>query len=88
MMLPESSQGIGLLILGFCLFLLCVSLTPFLTGFAGGLYFWGALILGLVFFWYGQGVGFNPSVIAARRLVRVSIAYLPLLLSLMIFDKI
>jgi len=87
-MIPESNQGIGLLILGFCLFLLCVSLAPVLTGLAGGAYFWGALILGLVFFWFGHGVGFKPSMIAARRLLRVSVIYLPLLFSLMIVDKV
>jgi protoheme IX farnesyltransferase len=87
-MLPESNQGIGFLILGFCLFLLCVSLAPVFTGLAGGIYFWSALIMGLVFFWSGHGVGFHPSTVAARRLVRVSIAYLPLLFLFMIIDKV
>jgi len=87
-MLPESSPGISILIPGFALFLICVSLAPVMTGLAGNLYFWGALILGLIFFFYGQELGANPSMIKARRLVRVSVFYLPLLLSLMIIDKL
>jgi protoheme IX farnesyltransferase len=87
-MIPESKTGIGLLILGFSFFLLCVSLTPFVTGLAGGMYFWGAVILGLVFFWFSKGVGLCPSNMAASRLVRASVIYLPLLFSLMIVDKV
>jgi protoheme IX farnesyltransferase len=87
-MLPKSNTGIGLLILGFGLFLLCVSVAPVFTGLAGGTYFWGAVILGLGFLWFGKGVGLRPSKLAAGRLVRASIVYLPLLFFLMIIDKV
>lgn len=87
-MLPDSKTEVGLLILGFCIFLLGVSLAPVLVGLAGELYFWGAVVLGLGFLWFGWGVGFSPSRRAARRLVRASIVYLPFLLSLLIVDKI
>jgi protoheme IX farnesyltransferase len=87
-MLPENDAGLRPLILGFCLFLLCVSLTPVFTGLAGGIYFWGAVVLGLGFLWFGKGIGLRPSNLAAGRLVRASIIYLPLLFSLMIVDKV
>jgi protoheme IX farnesyltransferase len=87
-MLPKSDTNLGLLILGFCGFLLCVSLAPVLTGLAGRAYFWGAVILGLVYLWFGKGVAFSPTKIAAGRLVRASIVYLPFLLTLMMIDKI
>jgi protoheme IX farnesyltransferase len=86
-MLPENDQMIGPVIIGFCVFLLSVSLTPVLTGLAGTFYFWGAFVLGLGFFWFGKALSFEPSVRAARHVVRASIVYLPLLLSLMILDK-
>ena len=87
-MLPESRSGLGLLVLGFSLFLLCVSLMPVLTGLAGETYFWGAVFLGLGFVWFSKGVGFSPSNMAAGRLVRASVIYLPVLFSLMIVDKV
>jgi protoheme IX farnesyltransferase len=68
--------------------LLPVSLTPGLLGLAGGLYFLGALLLGAAFVW--QAVQFSRELTErrARLLFFASIIYLPLLLGLMVLDKI
>jgi len=68
--------------------LLPVSLTPGLVGLAGGLYFVGALVLSGVFVW--QAVQFSRELTErrARQLFFASIIYLPLLLGLMVLDRI
>lgn len=68
--------------------LLPVSLTPFLLGISGVVYFFGALVLGAVF--AGQAIQFSRELTErrARRLFFFSIIYLPLLLGLMVLDKI
>ena len=87
-MLPESPAAVGLLILVFGIFLLCVSVAPAITGLSGVAYLCGAVVLGLGFLWFGKEVGLRPSSSSAGRLVRASIAYLPLLFTLMIIDKV
>ncbi len=67
--------------------LLPVSLSPFVFQVAGGLYFFGALILGLVFLWCALRFARQMDRLSARRLFFASILYLPLLLGLMVFDK-
>jgi heme o synthase len=68
--------------------LLCVSLCPVLFRFAGVIYFFGALLMGLLFL--GAAIGFarQLSVPRARQLFFASIIYLPLLLGLMVLDKV
>jgi protoheme IX farnesyltransferase len=68
--------------------LLTVSLTPYLFRLAGSLYVVGALALGLVFM--GAAVQFSRQLTRtrARQLFFASILYLPLLLGLMVFDKL
>ncbi len=68
--------------------LLPISLCPFLLKLAGVVYLAGALVLGLAFFW--QAVQFSRELSAqrARQLFYASILYLPLLLGLMVLDKI
>lgn len=70
-----------------CLALLPVSLLPSLIGLAGAVYFVGALILGLAFLAFGILVAIEKSNLSARRLMFVSLAYLPALLGLLTFDK-
>ncbi len=68
--------------------LLTVSLTPFLFRLAGPVYLLGAIILGTVFL--GAAVLFSRQLTRprARQLFFISILYLPLLLGLMVFDKL
>jgi protoheme IX farnesyltransferase len=68
--------------------LLIVSLTPFLAGLAGRLYLFGAVILGAMFVFYAVQFSRQLTRQRARQLFLVSILYLPLLLGLMVFDKL
>jgi len=71
-----------------CLALHAAGLLPTLVGLTGGVYFFGALLLGALFLVVGAAQALRPSVPAARRVVIASIVYLPLLLALMAFDKV
>jgi protoheme IX farnesyltransferase len=71
-----------------CLALHAAALLPTLVGLTGGVYFFGALVLGALFLVAGAAQALRPSVPAARRVVIASIVYLPLLLALMAFDKV
>ncbi len=71
-----------------CLALLPVALLPTLLGMAGAVYFATALLLGLGFLWAAIGLARTPSVGHARRLLLVSLVYLPVLLGTMAFDKL
>jgi protoheme IX farnesyltransferase len=71
-----------------CLALLAVSLLPTLVGLTGGLYFAGALALGLVFVVLGGLQALAPSTVSARRVLYASLLYLPALLALLAYDKV
>jgi len=68
--------------------LLTVSLTPYLFRLTGTLYLFGALVLGTLFL--AGAVLFSRQLTRprARQLFFISILYLPLLLGLMVFDKL
>ena len=68
--------------------LLPISLCPYLLHLTGVVYLAGALVLGLAFLW--QAVQFSRELTAprARQLFYASILYLPLLLGLMVCDKL
>ena len=68
--------------------LLPVSLCPFVFHMTGATYFAGALALGLVFLWFAIQFARQLDERRARLLFFASILYLPLLLGLMVFDKI
>jgi len=68
--------------------LLPVSLCPFLFRLAGPIYLSGALLLGLAFLWFAIQFSRHLTVPRARQLFLCSILYLPLLLGLMVLDKI
>jgi heme o synthase len=70
-----------------CLALHAAGLLPTLVGLTGGVYFFGALLLGALFLVFGTAQALRPSAPAARRVVIASVIYLPLLLALMAFDK-
>ena len=68
--------------------LLPVSLCPFLFKLTGAFYLAGALVLGLVFIWFAIQFSRSLTVSRAKQLFYVSILYLPLLLTLMVLDKL
>ena len=68
--------------------LLPISLCPFLFKLAGVVYLVGALVLGLAFLWQAVQFSRELSTQRARQLFYASILYLPLLLGLMVLDKI
>ncbi len=74
------------LTLVFSLILIGVSLLPTVIGMAGRLYFFGILLAGLLMFAAAVGFARDRSVGKARRLLKASILYLPLLLVLIILD--
>jgi len=74
-------------ILGYSLVLIPASLLPVFLGQAGKVYLVGALALGLGFFHFGLRLALLRSNSLARRVVLASIVYLPLVFTLLMFDK-
>jgi len=68
--------------------LLAVSLLPTLLGLAGGIYFAVAFVLGVGFIAAGIALALNSTLANARRLLFVSLAYLPVLLLVMALDRV
>ena len=68
--------------------LLIVSLCPFLLRMTGAVYLAGAVVLGAAFLFYAVKFSRQLTLSRARQLFLVSILYLPLLLTLMVFDKV
>ena len=73
---------------GHTLVLLPLSLCPFVFKLTGPLYLVGALLLGLAFLWFALHFSRHLTVPRARQLFYASILYLPLLLALMVLDKL
>jgi heme o synthase len=67
--------------------LLPVSLFPAVLAHAGPVYFVLAGLLSSLFFYYSAGLALQRSALAARRLLLVSILYLPLLFCLLLLEK-
>ncbi len=70
----------------FSLLLLVVSVWPTVLGLAGPVYMVGAIVLGVGFLGAGIALARSRSIVSARRLLKASIIYLPLLLVLSVFD--
>jgi protoheme IX farnesyltransferase len=90
-MLPqEDPSGIRTArrILLFSVLLLAFSLLPTILTVSGPFYFAAAGILGLYFFLRALGLALDPARASARRLLRASIFYLPLLFLAMNLDKV
>ncbi len=68
--------------------LLAVSLFPFVFKMAGTTYLAGAIVLGAVFLWCAVRFSRRLTLATARQLFFASIIYLPLLLALMVWDKV
>jgi len=73
---------------GHTLALCLVSLCPFVFGIAGPVYLVGALVLGLAYFWTALRFSRLLTPARARQLFLASIIYLPLLLAVMVWDKV
>lgn len=73
-------------IIWFSLVLIPLSLVPTLMGMSGYVYFYGAMLLGFGLLAAGVSVSKSRSVIDAKRLLRASVIYLPLLLILIVTD--
>jgi len=82
---PSGSRTVRLTI-GFSLLLLGVSIVPTLIGMAGRTYFFGTLLIGLLMLVAALGFARERSVGNARRLLKASIVYLPLLLGFILLD--
>lgn len=67
-------------------FLIPISLLPTVLGMSGYVYFYGALVLGLALLAAGIAVSRTKSLPDAKRLLRASVIYLPLLLALIVTD--
>jgi len=65
-----------------------VSLLPTLIGLAGGVYFTGALVLGLGLVVLAIAQAHAPSSASARRVMFASLLYLPALFALLAYDKL
>jgi len=71
----------------FALMLLPVSLAPFFFGLAGTIFLAGASVLGIWFLWASIQTARTMTKVRAKRLLLVSVIYLPLLFILMVADK-
>jgi protoheme IX farnesyltransferase len=85
--IDESGLQTGRHIVLNCLALLSVSLLPTLLGLTGGIYFFGALLLGIGFLISGIRLVVQKSNRYAKQLLHASIIYLPILIALMFIDK-
>ena len=75
-------------IIFFCSVLVPVSLLPTIFSVTGTLYLFAAILLGFIYLGYGIAMAIYRSQRAARRLLRVSVLYLPLVLVMMLIDKV
>jgi protoheme IX farnesyltransferase len=90
MMLPvvePEGRITGQQIILYTAILLPVSLLPTLLGTSGGVYFFGALILGSGFLYSSIRAALSKSRQQARRLLLASVIYLPLLFVLMVLNR-
>ena len=73
-------------VVGYSVLLIIFSVLPSFMGLTGPLYLVGAVVLGVLFLASGLELSFSRSVPSARRLLRASVLYLPLLLVLSVVD--
>lgn len=70
----------------YSLVLIPVSLIPALTGLSGAIYFFGALVAGIALLVISEIFIKTHSVTDAQRLLRATVIYLPVLLTLIVID--
>ena len=73
-------------VMGYLVLLLIFSVLPSFMGLTGSFYLVGALVLGTLFLASGLALSCSRSVTSARRLLKASVLYLPLLLVLSVVD--
>ena len=74
-------------IVGYTIALVPLSLMPTFLHFSGWIYFAGALVLGAWFLHASVPAARQPTLEQSRRLLKVSVIYLPLLLGLMTLNR-
>ena len=72
----------------YTIMLLPISLLPTAINLTGQVYFYGAIVLGLVFLFFSLRTAIIRSSLEARRLLQASVLYLPLLLILMVLNQV
>jgi protoheme IX farnesyltransferase len=77
----------GQQIISYTVMLLPVSLLPVLVNMAGGIYFAGAVVCGLVFLYFSIRAAFVRTAWQARQLLLASVLYLPVLFALMVINQ-
>jgi len=70
----------------FTIMLFPVSLAPFFIGLAGSVYLIGAIVLGIWFLWASVDAARGKTIEKSRRLLMVSVIYLPILFILMVIN--
>ncbi len=70
----------------FTILAVAVSLAPFFIGLAGIYYLVGAIVLGIWFLWTSIQAARFKTVEQARKLLLVSVLYLPIIFALMVFN--
>jgi heme o synthase len=74
-------------ILLYSIALIPISLLPKFFAMTGNVYLYGAIALGLAFLYYGLRIRWDRTRQQARHVLLASVVYLPLLFSLMLFDR-
>ena len=86
--MDEGGNATGRQVMLFTTALVPISLAPALFGTAGNLYLVGAFVLGLTFLTVGLRMAWTRTVSSARSLLLASVVYLPLLLGLLVADRV
>jgi heme o synthase len=84
----DDPRATGRQVVSNSLALLAVGMLPTILGFAGRTYFLVALAAGAIMLAYGVRLAAAPAQAAARRLLVASLIYLPVVLLVMVLDKI
>lgn len=77
----------GQQMIAYTLLLIPVSLLPVALGISGSIYFYGALLLGAAFLWGSVRAALSDTRQDAKRLLLISVLYLPALFILMVINK-
>jgi protoheme IX farnesyltransferase len=86
--IDEKGSATSRQIIIYTLVLLLVTLIPSAWGSAGQTYFYGALVMGLLFLAQGIWLAFHRTKAQARRLFLASLIYLPMLGLLLAWDRV
>ena len=82
---PDGNSTFRQIVL-FSVLLIPVTLVPAITGLSGGFYYYGALASGIILLIIAYRLNMSRSLVDARRLLKATVFYLPLLLCLIMLD--